>query len=97
LDSSQGKFVIIRWHKFQYLNAHHQLESLNHLNWSQANLDLAYESAEEDAFRKAIFAQTDAMIQEHNNDPESTYQMAHNQFSAMVNIHFQVPPQSMFF
>ena len=48
-------------------------------------MDLAYDSAEEDAFRKAIFAQTDAMIQEHNSEPESTYQMAHNQLSAMVN------------
>ena len=52
----------------------------------QVNLDLAYDSAEEDSFRKAIFAQTDAMIQEHNSDPESTYQMAHNLFSAMVII-----------
>ena len=48
-------------------------------------MDLAYDSAEEDAIRKAIFAQTDAMIQEHNSDPESTYQMAHSKFSAMVN------------
>ena len=50
-------------------------------------MDLAYDSAEEDAFRKAILAQTDAMIQEHNSDSESTYQMAHNQFSAMLNLH----------
>ena len=49
-------------------------------------MDLAYDSAEEDAFRKAIFSQTDAMIKEHNSDPESTYKMAHNKLSAMVNI-----------
>ena len=60
-------------------------------------MDLAYDSAEEDAFRKAIFAQTDAMIQEHNSDPESTYQMTHNQFSAMVNIHKQKTAIDLFF
>jgi len=48
-------------------------------------LDLVYDSVEEDAFRKSIYVQTDAMIKEHNSDPEATYQMAHNQFSAMVN------------
>jgi hypothetical protein len=47
-------------------------------------LNLAYDSAEEDAARKAIFAQTHAMIQQHNSDPDATYQMAHNHFSAMV-------------
>ena len=49
-------------------------------------MDLAYDSAEEDARRKAIFVKTDAMIQEHNSDPESTFQMAHNHFSTMVLI-----------
>ena len=49
-------------------------------------MDLAYDSAEEDAHRKAIFVKTDAMIQEHNSDPESTFQMAHNHFSTMVLI-----------
>ena len=49
-------------------------------------MDLAYDSAEEDARRKAIFDKTDAMIQEHNSDPESTFQMAHNHFSTMVLI-----------
>jgi hypothetical protein len=48
-------------------------------------LDLTYDSAEENAYRKSQFAETDAMIQDHNSDPEATYQMAHNNFSTMVN------------
>jgi hypothetical protein len=42
------------------------------------------ESPEEEAIRKAQFAKTHKMIQEHNNDPEATFHLAHNHFSAMV-------------
>jgi hypothetical protein len=45
---------------------------------------MTFNSAEEDAARKAIFAQTDAIIQQHNSDPDATYQMTHNHFSVMV-------------
>ena len=54
--------------------------------YTQAQFDLTFDSAEEDAERKTIFAKTDAMIKEHNSDPESTYQMAYNLFSSMLII-----------
>ena len=47
-------------------------------------MDLTFDSAEEDAVRKAIFVQTHAMIEQHNSDPDATYHMAHNHLSAMV-------------
>ena len=56
--------------------------------YQQAQFDLTFDSAEEDAVRKAIFAKTDAMINQHNADPEATFQMGHNLFSSMVTTTF---------
>lgn len=37
-------------------------------------------------FRKAIFAQTHAKIEQHNAKVDANFQMAHNIFSVMVRI-----------
>ena len=44
------------------------------------------DSPEEESVRKAQFAKTHKMIEEHNSDPEATHQLTHNHFSAMVCI-----------
>ena len=44
------------------------------------------DSTEEEARRKALFANTHEMIQKHNSDPKGKPQMAHNHISAMVFI-----------
>lgn len=59
---------------------------VNQNAWVQhkAKFHLKFNSTKEEAFRKVIFAQTDAMILKHNSDPTATYQMAHNEFSTMT-------------
>ena len=48
-----------------------------------------YQTAAEDAKRKALFSATNDLITAHNSNPQKTYTMEHNKFSAMVYYHFK--------
>ena len=45
---------------------------------------LSFHSAEEEAYRKAIFTKTDKIISKHNRDPNTTDLMDHNKYSTLV-------------
>ncbi|KAL4435113.1 hypothetical protein ABPG74_003606 [Tetrahymena malaccensis] len=55
--------------------------------WRYAN-KRTYFSLEEQQFRQQIFFETHQRIENHNQNPEATYKLAHNQFSDMPQEEF---------
>ena len=51
----------------------------------KAKYHLKYNSIKDEAFRKDLFAKTDAIIEKHNSDPKAPFHLGHSQFSIMVN------------
>lgn len=95
MDSTHGKS---KFNHQKYKNFSLCINKLQIITY-QSNIDykakfhLKFDSAKEEAFRKDLFAKTDALIEKHNSDPKATFQMGHNQFSTMVykyNINFRV-------
>ena len=52
----------------------------------QANYGMKISSAAEETERKNNFAKVHAAIEQHNANPDATYEMGHNEFSGYVRV-----------
>src|SRR5690242_8544070 len=55
----------------------------------KSQFSIKYESSFENAYRQKIFLEKSAKIALHNSDKYKTYEMGHNQFSALTQEEFE--------